>query len=138
MKASELPMSFIALLIIMLIAIAVGAIFYFANMGAVQNKTETTTNISSQGENQSSISIDKIFVELDCNPRCDAARSVARYTTQTEFVKNITAFTFCDRGDYKVGTQDSLHCNEVVTCQLEFNDSSKANMICDGPKEKLG
>ena len=127
MKSQGMPTSIIVAMIIMLVVVAVSAIFVFGGTTTGTGQTSQTTNVSARAEEGATSTIDQMLAEQYCNPKCFMAQQVAKgYETSAKYCSVTNAPVknsgFCDKYD----CQDIFAKKEPKeTCLLTFNASGE-------------
>jgi len=122
-----MPSSIIVAMIIMLVVVAVSAIFVFSGATTGAGQTSQTTNVSAKAEEGASSKINQMLAEQYCNPKCFMAQQVAKgYDTKDKYCSVTNAPVknsgFCDKYDCQyIFTKKEPQ----ETCLLTFNASGE-------------
>lgn len=101
-KAQGLPITTIVLIVIVLIVLIAVALFFFSGFDKATEQTDPSINIAK------------------CQARCATAKSLASKldNSNVDHVKD------------KSGFCSDVECDEVVECELTWNDGTTSTLTC--------
>lgn len=129
MRSQATAPTTVVLLIVMVVAIAVGAIFLFTGGSEAKSTTEGMTNISREGEGQASSEVSTVLARQNCNQKCFTMKQIARGKESDECVSLVGDSEYCVPIDCEKILLDEV---PPESCVLKFEDDTTKRAICRG------